>query len=409
MAPLAKSANTDVFQLESLPSPIQLIYPHNHQRNQIIAGYINMASSAYYGVTGEESSVAVLSSQILDALVSQGYTVKKPKSFGEGAEAGKTLAAALSSTVQVLVIDQFDLFKEESSEWLNGLADGLSSKTKIVLSTRRVNNRIFNPLINAGKVTVLNENSMSPSPILDGQERRLEVHAFGQGMVFFEGNLVTHWDGPLTRRLFYFLLDRGPVSRTQIFDAFWPNLPIREATNVFHVTKRKMNETIGVDVTDYSDRHYRIGDNVLLHYDVALFEEALKEADAAFGEDSVVGWQRAISIYRHEFLTHETSNWTAIRRKELREGYAQALISTARVYQKDGQVDQALNHFLRALVEVPMREDLHFQVMRLNAERGDRGAAIAQYELLKRRLHETLGINPGKDATTLYNKLVKQA
>ena len=42
------------------------------------------------------------------------------------------------------------------------------------------------------------------------------------------------------------------ATRADIFKEFWPGLPIKSATNVFHVTKRKIGERLGCDLTSYA-------------------------------------------------------------------------------------------------------------------------------------------------------------
>ncbi|NJL95427.1 MAG: hypothetical protein HC915_17740, partial [Anaerolineae bacterium] len=103
----------------------------------------------------------------------------------------------------------------------------------------------------------------------------LEVRAFGAGRVQLNGQAVVSWDGILPRSLFFFLVDKGLATRTEIFNTFWPNLSVREATNVFHVTKRKISEVLGIDLTVYMSGFYHISPKIHLSYDVALFNQAL--------------------------------------------------------------------------------------------------------------------------------------
>lgn len=79
----------------------------------------------------------------------------------------------------------------------------------------------------------------------------LEVFGQGHGTVKINGCTVHTWDGVLPKNLFFYFIDRGITTRDAIFQSFWPKLPIKEATNVFHVTKRKISEIIGFDLTIY--------------------------------------------------------------------------------------------------------------------------------------------------------------
>lgn len=389
-----------------LTSPISLVAPRNNNRNKIVASLINNSQSAYYTLTEADSHYTELTAHILADVEAQGYTMGSLKANLSEQESGRALGKALSKAkIETLVIDQADRLQDNPTDWITGLVSGLSAACHVVLSARALNASHWNKLIEGGSVKVIAEED--GAHLLDSTSGQLEVYALGRGEVWFEGRTVTCWDGPLTRRLFYFLLDRGPVSCLAIFEAFWPNLPIREATNVFHVTKRKMNETVGCDATDYTDRHYTISKTIRLHYDVRIFETALREAEAGQGQASMEAWQRAIHTYRHPFLFDETTAWIVERRRELREGYAQALIGVAREYQKGGNGQLALMHYLRAIRELPLREDLYLQVMRLYSDQNDKKTAIALYEQLRHRLTSQLGIAPTREIAQLATKLSK--
>jgi DNA-binding SARP family transcriptional activator len=388
-------------------SPLVIVLPHNNQRNRVITPLLTDAHTGYYALTQADDGFSALTDHILSALTEQGFSAGSAERSANDHAAGRALGAGLNKAgVRSLVIDQFDQVSAfDPTEWLNGLLETLPRGTQVVFNSRRLNSSHWNPLIAKGTAQVIGESEVVGAHVLDGTPGQLEVYALGNGAVWYEGRAVTRWDGPLTRRLFYFLLDRGPASRRQIFEAFWPSLPTREATNVFHVTKRKMNETVGCDATDYNDRHYQIGDNVRLYYDVAAFQAALKEGESAEGDAAVAAWEHAVKLYRQPFLNGDNTGWIVQRRNELRDLYAGALVNLARAYQEKNAHDLALMHYLRAIREAPLREDLYVQTMNLYAERNDKASAVAQYESLRQRLADHLGIAPGKESNRLYTKL----
>ncbi|MHB8628719.1 MAG: AfsR/SARP family transcriptional regulator [Aggregatilineales bacterium] len=390
-------------------SPLVIVLPHNNQRNQVIAPLLTDEHTGYYALTEADTSFGALTGHIVSALKEQGFSIGTADRNANDEAAGRALGAGLNKAgVHSLVLDQFDqLSADNPTEWLNGLLGTLPQGTQVVINARRLDSTHWNPLIANGTAQVIGESEVMGAHVLNGNPGQLEVYALGHGAVWYEGRPVTRWDGPLTRRLFYFLLDRGPVSRRQIFEAFWPNLPVREATNVFHVTKRKMNETVGCDATDYNDRHYQIGDNIRLYYDVAAFQAALKEGETAEDAAAVAAWEHAVKLYRQPFLNGDSTGWIVQRRNELRDLYAGALVSLARAYQDQNAHDLALMHYLRAIRESPLREDLYVHTMNLYAERNDKASAIAQYEALRQRLSAQLGIAPGKESSRLYTKLAR--
>src|SRR5260370_15199033 len=130
----------------------------------------------------------------------------------------------------------------------------------------------------------------------------LEVYALGLGHASINGRKIDRWDGALPRSLFFYFIDRGMVTRDEIFQTFWPTLSIREATNVFHVTKRKISEILGFDLTVYWSGFYRISPDIDLYYDVVKFVEDVQNSVVANDHDGIQLLERAIDLSRGLFL-----------------------------------------------------------------------------------------------------------
>jgi len=222
----------------------------------------------------------------------------------------------------------------------------------------------------------------------------LEVRALGAGRILLDGKSVDHWDGVLPRSLFFYLVDRGMTTRSEIFDTFWPSLSTREATNVFHVTKRKISEVLGMDLTVYWSGFYRISPEIKLSYDTALFSEMIQDSAVASPEPAERLLERAISLYHCDFLTSVQMDWVNKRRKELLEAYGEALISLAKMVEKSGEYARALGLYVRAAMTNPQREDLARSIMLLYQELGQHEDAIATYERLEAELERSLGVSP---------------
>jgi len=160
--------------------------------------------------------------------------------------------------------------------------------------------------------------------------------------------VVDNWDGALPRNLFFYFMDNTLVTRSQIFQMFWPELPVKEATNVFHVTKRKIAERLSMKVNDgqnyeltryangfftrYANGFYTPSEKLGRHYDVADFQSAVERAlmtgDKAEEETLL---RQAVELYRGPFLSEIDMDWIVARRDSLRQMYAQALIGLGRL------------------------------------------------------------------------------
>jgi two-component SAPR family response regulator len=233
----------------------------------------------------------------------------------------------------------------------------------------------------------------------------LEVRALGTGHVLRDGKSVENWDGLLPRSLFFYLVDKGMTTRNDIFDTFWPNLSIREATNVFHVTKRKISEVLGADLTEYWSGFYHISPDIELSYDVVGFSELLQNSAVASLEDSGEMLRSALSLYRDDFLTSLDMDWVANRRDELRQSYGDVLIGLAKVMKQQGQNQDALGLLLRAAVTSPQREDVARDAMILYREMDMMEDALRVYQRLKNELLDKLGVAPNHQLQELAGEL----
>lgn len=222
----------------------------------------------------------------------------------------------------------------------------------------------------------------------------LEVHAFGSGRVYLNGREINSWDGVLPRSLFFYLVDRGMTTRDEIFKVFWPTLTTKEATNVFHVTKRKINEVLGVDLTMYWSGFYRISPDIDLSYDVMTFSKMVQDSAVAPPEEAKSLLQQAIYLYRGDFLTSLDLNWTKDRRQALLQTYGEALVSLAKISQDAKEIHTALGLYLRSALTNPQREDLVYDIMTLYSELDMVEDALLCYERLQDELSTNLDLQP---------------
>jgi DNA-binding SARP family transcriptional activator len=231
----------------------------------------------------------------------------------------------------------------------------------------------------------------------------LDVSAFGPGTAFVRGHLVDEWGGDLPRNLFFYLVDRGGATRQEIFDIFWPNLSPRDATNVFHVTKHKLIEMIGIDVIEFRLGRYYLNAEIPMRYDIACFEELLRQADWQDNDEDLL--QSAVDLCRAPFLIGTNLSWVHGRREELRRKYGEALGRLGLIRQRQGKKEQALGYLLRAVIETPLREDIHREILRLYTELGNVEAAKTHYAYLEGLLNEELSISPAPETADLYHNL----
>lgn len=300
--------------------------------------------------------------------------------------------------VKTVVLDEFDRCQREARvEFLQQLM-ARSEHNQIVIVSRSPMLEVLEDEHLRGQTQFIpvDDGVMLPDYALRGSRHktRLEVRALGRGRVLLNGELISDWDGLLPRSLFFYLVDRGMTTRNDIFETFWPTLPVREATNVFHVTKRKISEVLGVDLTHYGSGFYHISDDIDLSYDVVTFSQHMHDSAIADNDKAVALLRRAVTLYRNDFLNMLDAPWVDRRRQELRQTYGEALISLARIYQGQGEDQKALGFYTRALSTNPKREDVVHQIMTLYQDMGMPDDALSVYEFLEQQLATTVNVAP---------------
>ena len=256
------------------------------------------------------------------------------------------------SDVRLLILDECDRADmAELDDLLTALLD--FPDLRILLLSRLVPDCIRTNAAISNRTRIIPNDTplMFPDYIASHQKRLLEVRALGSGHVFLNGKPISNWDGELPRNLFFYIIDRGMATRSEIFEAFWPDLPIHEATNVFHVTKRKINEVLGLDITQYSGGFYRIAPDIDLVYDVSLFKDLMQRSAVETQNAAQDLLARAIWLYKGDFLIGmdaQTSPWVQSRRYELSQLYGEALFAQGKLTEQAGDVPGALGLFIRA-------------------------------------------------------------
>lgn len=397
-----------------------VLYPRNRYRNAFLSRYLSVPNSGYYYYalqTSDRNLRKFLVNLVEDLNALTGHFGSHVRAALAAKAKAPELAEALcgdlnelSSDPFAILFDQYDRLpeKDETKRFMEALVECIPSQCQVVINAREQAYMPWFDLVSAQKAAVLGAEYVPEAGAFEvetPETPRVAAYSLGSGHALVNGAPVTQWDGELPRNLFFFFMDHPLVTRDEIFDAFWPTLSVKEATNVFHVTKRKINERLGYDLTQYSGGFYSHSEDLDIYYDVAEFTKLIEQAMAAEGKAQIDLWQKAVALYRAPFLHRLDMDWTKARRKELQQQHAQALIGLGRNSQAKGDINKALSYYNRALSETPEREDIHRQVMELYHQQGKVEEAVAQYQKLEKALRETLGILPSPETVSLFEKI----
>jgi two-component SAPR family response regulator len=406
-----------------------ILYPRYQHHNLFLAYFLrhNPDSFLYYRIPQTYPSLTAwlleMVNQLAVMLPGFGQNVLAASPNTTAKAIGEALAgdlAALPMPRSVLYLDELDRipYNDDFIAFIRALVNSLAPQTQLVVNARSLRYQPWIDMVNNQQVAVLGTAFRRNNLIFhhDGERRpQIEVYAFGHGQAIVDGNLIENWDGALPRNLFFFFIDNPRVTRKEIFQVFWPALSPKEATNVFHVTKRKITERISENVIDpddyeltmYGGGFYGPNPRIMRHYDVGDFEDALRDASRA---SDITQQQRlyrcAVEIYRAPFLMTLDSPWVQERREKLRQLYIQALAGLAHTYKEQNRPSDALSYFIRVLKEAPQREDIHREAMLMYGRLGRIEDAKGQYELLVKHLDHTVGVPPSRETRNLYDNII---
>jgi DNA-binding SARP family transcriptional activator len=420
----------DAFQQKTAGKQVVLLYYWSPYRSVFLSHFLAQPESGllYYRLRDPQTTLEQWLGDLAAELgrVTGGFGAALRQALADSpakADAlGKALAADLNaygSRPAVLYLDEIDRTPYDAAfeRFARALVDALADDSQIVCCGRTLTYTPWYAYVAAGRAVVLGAECRKDDVIFTVTPKprpQLEVYALGQGYALVNGRPVTNWDGALPHNLFFYFIDHPLVTRDTVFETFWPELSVKEATNVFHVTKRKISERISAKVgsghnyelTQYSSGFYVPGDTITRHYDVGDFtgalERALTAADDA-QEEALLA--RAIALYRAPFAETITMPWAVQRRDQLRQSYAQALISMGRLHRRRGDAQRALGFFARALKETPEREDVHRDVMNLYLKLEMPNEALRQYRALEHLLDEQLRISPARESRELFEAI----
>jgi DNA-binding SARP family transcriptional activator len=319
--------------------------------------------------------------------------------------------AELSSNPFLLILDEYD--RSDSADdvqlFIEKLSGRLPTHCKLVVNSRTLPRLPWVSMIARHDAVMLQDDQLITQNFYgiehDEGVSKLEVYALGPGFVLMNGQPIDTWEGHLPRLLFFFALDRPIVTRSEICQAFWPELDDDQAVNVFHVTKRRLHKALDMDVLVHEGGYYRVNPDMAIYYDATDFVTSLIGARGESDPNLVADWQRAADLYRGPFLQGHNDAWIVDRRRDFCAGYLEALSHIAHFWLEQGRREHALSLFQRALVEDFAREDIHRQLMKLYAQLGRRSEVAAHYQRLFEDFKKA-GKSPSSETQAVYAEIM---
>ncbi|MCB8978726.1 MAG: hypothetical protein H6657_14995 [Ardenticatenaceae bacterium] len=146
-----------------------------------------------------------------------------------------------------------------------------------------------------------------------------------------------------------------------------------------------------------------------LWLDVEEFEKAFNLVQGISGATldpmQVQALKNALDLYQGELLENWYQNWCLYEREKFKHLYLTMQDKLLDHYEARHDYEAGLVHGLRILQHDQARERTHRRLMRLLYLKGDRTAALRQYERCVSALEEELGVKPSQRTISLCERI----
>jgi LuxR family transcriptional regulator, maltose regulon positive regulatory protein len=264
---------------------------------------------------------------------------------------------------------------------------------------------VYQSLAKEGEAGTVQTPAKSPPASRFGRDEPLYVQCLGPFSVLKDGGEVV-WRTTKARDLFAYLLHHRekPVLKERIIDDIWPETGLEQSSTLFHTNLYQLRKALkagdGRQPVIHKGGQYRL-DPEMMSTDLEQFLALarLQETEAL---------EKAVALYRGEYLEGLDYAWVLAEREQLSQVYLSVLDRLAHIYAGQGEWAGAAT-CLRAILRTnPLLEDAHAFLMTAYARMGDRLAVMQQYETLTHLLEQELGIDPSPKTRELYYRLCSE-
>jgi predicted ATPase/DNA-binding SARP family transcriptional activator len=253
----------------------------------------------------------------------------------------------------------------------------------------------------------------------------LQLSLLGAMQVALDGQPVTGFESSKVRALLgYVAVERERQhNRDTLTGLLWPDQPEQMARTNLRQALSNLRRTIQNQdanppfllITRESVQFNPEGDSSV---DVATFTALLdacthhKHRRLELCTPCTQRLTEAVKLYRGPFLDglflHDSvafEEWMLLQREMLQRRVLLALYQLAVYHERRAAYDDAYRYAWRQIEIDPWREEAYLQAMRVLVLRGERTAALAQYEACRRALQDGLGVEPAEEITALYERI----
>lgn len=226
------------------------------------------------------------------------------------------------------------------------------------------------------------------------------------------------WTTRRARDIFCYIVSRRHhrASKDSIVDTFWGEADFDAVEKNFHPTVSHIrkalnsNQPLKQNFLLYRDGDYQLNTELSYRIDAEEFDACIERGDSAFRarqfEQCVEPYERAIALYRGDFMQGSYEPWVEEQRAYYRMQYLRIHETLAGLAEQQQDWTRVLQMGRNILQEDQFREDIYCLLMRAHVGLGDRKAARDQYQALCTLLKTELGVDPAPETRKLAKTLL---
>jgi DNA-binding SARP family transcriptional activator len=201
------------------------------------------------------------------------------------------------------------------------------------------------------------------------------------------------------------------VSQFELEDTLWPNTPPTLSRKSFTIALYRLRKLIGARSLILHDGKLTLNPS-RCWVDLWVFERQLGQIEhclAINGGKTGDLWRqigRALNLCRGQFLAMETDQpWMLLLREKLRHQVRRLFKEVGRCLGRDGQCEQAIAVYHKALEVDPLAEEFYRRLMICYAALGRRSEALSTYQACRKILQVHLRVAPSPLTETVVRKI----
>ena len=208
--------------------------------------------------------------------------------------------------------------------------------------------------------------------------------------------------------LVYLAYTGRPHPREQLAEFLWDDRPQAQSLTNLRATLSRLNEQLAPFLLS-TRKTVALRSGAQVWVDAVELRIALEANRLPLSNSSARRLERVLALYQGDFLagfyiseSQGFEEWLRAEREQLRVGVMEALSHLTAFHLERASFDAGVVHAARLLSLDPLREEAHRQMMTLLASKGQRSAALSQYDTCHRILADELGIEPESATKALY-------